>query len=99
MGLVHAFFAKTRNSVNIKPFFGFFTPGNVLNLALYVYYSEDLETLLYKNRLRTCIHCDLFENCFISVKNCQKSVHFAYFASYLPPEKSFDFFFLKQKKN
>ena len=41
MGLVLVFFEKTRNSVKIKPFFGFLPPG-ILNLAFDVDIFEDL---------------------------------------------------------
>ena len=41
MGLVLAFFEKTRNSVKIKSFLGILPPG-ILNLAFYVYYLEGL---------------------------------------------------------
>ena len=40
LGLVLALFEKTRNSVKIKPFFGFL-PSGILNVAFYLYYLED----------------------------------------------------------
>ena len=46
----------------------------MLNLTFYVYYVEELYTLLYKNLLETCIHFYLFENCFIFALSSYKTL-------------------------